>query len=78
MSFFVFLGVHPSRQTEKDVQNPPTTRKELLENFQIVIEDKMKNLSFFINKYKDLKVSNPNQWCYSLNFILTGVSFMND
>ncbi|QWH16435.1 PadR family transcriptional regulator [Bacillus mycoides] len=35
-----------------------TTGKEQLADFQMDIEEKMKNLSFFLDKYKDLKESN--------------------
>lgn len=35
-----------------------TAGKEQLANFQMDIEEKMKNLSFFLDKYKDLKESN--------------------
>lgn len=35
-----------------------TVGKRKLKDFQIDIEEKMKNLSFFLNKYKELKESN--------------------
>lgn len=35
-----------------------TVGKRKLEDFQIDIEEKMKNLSFFLNKYKEWKESN--------------------
>lgn len=35
-----------------------TVGKKQLEEFQIDIEEKIKNLSFFLDKYKDWKESN--------------------
>jgi hypothetical protein len=35
-----------------------TVGKRKLEDFQIDIEEKMKNLSFFLNKYKEWMESN--------------------